>query len=288
VKVCYRRLFVCFAFGLLTVRLTAQPGLAQELYGEVRSQFLTVFHGLTVRLDSLDQLGESAEADVQSDGSFRFRNIPNGAYRLRLTNYFGDTIQEQLVTISPQTASLILRLAEPPASRPPSSSISVRRLLHPPAPKAWKAFRDAQKLSQSGKYEEAAAKLKAALAISPEFSEAWTNLTAQNIRLRRYEEAMTDATRAMEIAGANAVDLCNLSVSQWGAGRFPEALANALRCAELDPTSGQAQYLAGMFLATANRWREALPHLQDAARTVPAAREVLKRAPPDMLPERLP
>ncbi len=144
---------------------------------------------------------------------------------------------------------------------------------------ALKAVVTAQKLSESGEYEKAARKLEEALRISPDYADAWTNLTVQHVRLRRFDEAIVDANRAIQFAGPNSVDLCNLALAQWAVHRFPEALESALRGAELDPSSAKAQYLAGALLAGARRWNEALPHLQYAARSLPAARLVLDHAP---------
>ncbi len=274
------RLYACFVLAIAATKPGgAQQNAAQEFRGELRKQSATFFRGFVVQLDSVTPQGESLRADVQTDGSFEIRNVPSGGYTLRVTNYRGDTIQQQFVNISPQTDSVTVELAEADAARPPAGSVAVGRLEHRPAPKALKAFAAAQKLSGSGKYGQAASKLEEAVRISPDFSEAWTNLAAQNLRLRRFDEATFDAARALEIAGPNSVDLCNLALAQWSARRYPLALESALRGAELDPASDRAQYVAGAILADLNRWREALPHLQYAARTMSAAREALDRAP---------
>lgn len=277
------RLYACLVLTFTAIRPgQAQPNVVQEYKGEIRRQSASFFHGFVAHLDSLTSHGDSAHADVQSDGSFSFRNMPCGEYRLRITNYQGETIQQEFVSVTPQTPTVTVQLAEPEAARPPAGSVSVGRLQHPPAPKAFKAVFAAQKLSQAGEYEKAASKLEEALRISPDFSEAWTNLTVEHIRMRRFDEAIKDAGRAIDIAGPNSVDLCNMALAQWAVHRYPEALDSALRGAELDPSSAKAQYLAGALLADAQRWSEALPHLQYAARSLPVAQQLLDHAPASM------
>ena len=172
------RLYACLVLTFTAIRPgQAQPNVVQEYKGEIRRQSASFFHGFVAHLDSLTSHGDSAHADVQSDGSFSFRNMPCGEYRLRITNYQGETIQQEFVSVTPQTPTVTVQLAEPEAARPPAGSVSVGRLQHPPAPKAFKAVFAAQKLSQAGEYEKAASKLEEALRISPDYSEAWTNLT---------------------------------------------------------------------------------------------------------------
>ena len=274
------RFYACIVCALAAIRPGhAQPNVVPEYRGEIQKQSASFFHGFVVQLDSLASSGESTRTDVQSDGSFSFRNMPGGEYRLRITNYQGDTILQQFVSVTPQTPTVTVQLPDSNTARPPDGSVSVGRLQHPPAPKALKAVVAAQKLSESGEYEKAARKLEEALRISPDYADAWTNLTVQHVRLRRFDEAIVDANRAIQFAGPNSVDLCNLALAQWAVHRFPEALESALRGAELDPSSAKAQYLAGALLAGARRWNEALPHLQYAARSLPAARLVLDHAP---------
>jgi tetratricopeptide (TPR) repeat protein len=272
--------YLGFVFALAAMRPgQAQQDVVKEYRGEIQRRSSSFFHGFVAQLDGLTSRGESTRAEVQSDGSFSFRDVPCGQYRLRITNYRGDTIQQQFVSVTPQTPVVTVQLAEPDAARPPDGAVSFGRLQHPPAPKAFKAYVAAQKLSESGEYEKAARKLEEALRITPEYSDAWTNLAAQHIRMRRFDQAIADAGRAIRIAGPNSVDLCNMALAQWAVHRYPEALDSALRGAELDPSSVKAQYLAGALLADAKRWSEALPHLQFAARSMRAAQQLLEHAP---------
>ncbi len=252
-----------------------QQGTLPELQGELRNQSEIIYHGYVVELESLGPQPERLHADVQIDGTFRMRNVPGGDYRLRITNYEGDVVQEDLVSISPQNPYIHVQLRKPENARPPSGSVSVKSLLHPPAAKAVKALGEAQKLSESKKYPEAIEKVQEALRISPEFPEAWSYLAAEHLRLRQYEQAMPELVRALDLAGPNAVDLCNLAVAQWGLHRYPQALESAMKGAELNPASDKAQYLVGALLVNTNRWKEALPHLKYAARTMPAAQQIL-------------
>ncbi len=270
----YVYLALALAYGSGPLR--AQGNVVQEVRGEIRKGSATLFRGFMVQLDSVGSVGESVRTDVQTDGSFRFLGVPAGEYRVRITDYGGNLVQQEFATISPQTPLVTVQLAEQDGPRPPDGSVSLGRLAHPPAPKALKAFSASQKLSEEGKYERAASKLQEALRISPDFSEAWTNLAAQHIRLRQFDKAMSESARALEIAGPNSVDLCNLAFAQWAEHRNSDALQSALQGAELDPSSPKAQYIAGALLVDAHRWSESIPHLRYAARTMAAARQMLE------------
>ena len=252
-----------------------QPNTVPDLQGELRGRSETIYHGYVIELESLGSQGERLHADVQIDGAFRMRNVPTGDYRLRVTNYAGEVVQEDLVTLSPQNPSLLVQLREGKSARPPSGSVSIKSLMHPPDAKAVKALGEAQKLSVSKKYPEALEKVQEALRISPDYPEAWSYLGAEHLRLRQYEQAIPEVSRALDLAGPNSVDLCNLAVAQWGLHRYPQALESAMKGAQLNPESDKAQYLVGALLVNTNRWKEAMPHLKYAARTMPAAQQIL-------------
>jgi tetratricopeptide (TPR) repeat protein len=163
--------------------------------------------------------------------------------------------------------------------RPPSGPVSVTQLQHPPARKAFGAFMAAQRFSEAGQFEKAAAELEKAIRISPEYAEAYTNLAAQHARMGRYAEAIGDATRAMQLTKPNAIDLSNLAYAQYMLKRYGEAVESARTAVRLDPASDKAQYLLGTLLVMRrSTLREGVAHLQRALPSIPAARTNLDLA----------
>lgn len=261
------------------VPLMAQPHLASTYDGEVHSDTETVMHGYVVELEELTSHRSFAQADVELDGSFRFRNVPYGDYVLKVQTYSGDVLQQAYVTVDAKVSPPTLQLPKQKQSRPPSGGISAGRLLHPPDKKAYKVFVVAQKLSESGKYAEAARELQRALEISPDYADAHSNLAVQYMRLGRFEDSVAESSRAMEIAKPNVVDLSNMACAQNALHRVPEAILSARAALELEPGNANAHYILGSLLAGDRRTlREGITHLALAADRLPNAQHNLERA----------
>ena len=164
-------------------------------------------------------------------------------------------------------------------ARPPAGTVSAQELLHPPSRKAFQAFLAAQKLSEKGSHEKAAEQLEKAVELSPYFSDAWINLAAQHLYLKRYELALQELARASEIARPTAILLSDMAFAQYSLGRGAEGTRSAREALQLDPTYAPAHYLLGSFLARDRRTRaEGIAHLETAARDLPAVQEELDRA----------
>jgi len=248
----------------------------QFLPGEVKSSEL-VLHGYVVALEELSGHHEVYRVDVESDGAFRFQSVPFGDYILRIENYYGDSVQESFVTVDSHTNSLTIRLAKQQDARPPSGAVSAARLAHPPSKKAYQAFVAAQKYSESGDYADAARQLEHAIELSPDYSEAYTNLGAQYVRMGRYQDAVAEIGRALEINRPNAMDLSNLACAQFGLQQFDRAEHAAVAALKFDPQNRAAHFIMGMILARDRRTlRESVPHLEFAAETSPSAKRTLE------------
>jgi tetratricopeptide (TPR) repeat protein len=217
--------------------------------------------------------------DVAMDGSFEFRGVPAGDYILRVTNLHGDTVFQQLTTINEHMAELSVTMpdtgqVERAKLRP--GRVSVTQLLHPPDKKAVQAFQTANRLAESGKYDQAAAELERAVSISPEFGQAYTNLAVQHIRLSQYEQAAVESTRAMQIGGQDPVNLCNLAFAQFQLHQYAEAVVSSRAALRLDSGYLQAHLVLGTVLALDRATRqEAITHLQLAATRFASAQKTL-------------
>ena len=126
--------------------------------------------------------------------------------------------------------------------------------------------------------EKAAEELEKAVRISPEFADAYTNLAVQHIRMRRFQEAAGELARAIEIAGPDPLKLSNLAYAQINLSRVQESTAAVRAALRLDAGYPPAHLILGSILAADPRTRaEAIPHLEQAAESIPAARVMLEK-----------
>jgi tetratricopeptide (TPR) repeat protein len=220
---------------------------------------------------------EVASAPVGSDGRFEFRRVPYGEYRLTVLE--GDKpIHEELIAVRNQQPPIEIQVVAPEDAKPASGTVSARQLLHPPTKGALKAFTAAKKLSQAGEHEKAAEQFEKATQLSPEYAEAWIDLGAEHIYLKRYQQALEELAHASEISQPTAVILSDMAFAQYALDRYVEATQSVREALRLDPSSIPAHYLLGSFLARDGRTRtEGIQHLEVAAAAIPAARAELDR-----------
>jgi tetratricopeptide (TPR) repeat protein len=263
---------------LLTI-LAAACAFAQEprrvdLKGSIHSDTEVIYHGYVVELIGTVQR-ETWKSDVMSDGTFVVRDMPDGDYVLRVLTYQGAVLKEEFVSLHGGGSQVDVAL--PHLDRPaPGGPVSVRELQHPPSAKALRAAAAAQRYSQEGERGKAVEELQKAIRLSPDFAAAHSNLGAEYIRLKEYAAARQEIRRALEIAGWNALDLCNLAFVDAAEQRFPEAIEEAKAALRTDPSNGNAHYILGTLLLLDKRTEaEGVRHLQQAAPTVPGAREML-------------
>jgi tetratricopeptide (TPR) repeat protein len=233
----------------------------------------------SVTLDDLVSHYTIASTDLKVDGSFEFHNLPAGQYRLTVLTPNGEPVYATLVSVLDRYQPLLVNLPKREAESKPAGPVSAAELLHPPAKKAVAAFWTARKLADAGNYERAARELEKAVAISPQFGEAWVNLAAQNIHLHRYQPALDDLTHASAIIKPDAIILGNTAIAQLALHREEEAMQTARRALQIDSAYAPAHFLLGAMLAIdPHTLPEAIAHLEIAARSIPAARDRLERA----------
>ena len=250
---------------------------ADLVKGELHVTSSAIMRG-EVTLSGVPGGREVASAPVSSDGRFEFRNVPYGEYRLTVLDG-GKSIHEELIAVHNQQPPLEIEVIAPKAAQPASGRVSMRELLHPPTKQAVKAFMAAQKLSQAGDHGKAAEQFEKATQLSPDYADAWINLGAQHIYLKRYQQALEELTRASEISGPTAMVLGDMAFAQYALQRYSEGTRLAREALQLDPLSPPAHYLLGSFLARDGRTRaEGIHHLEIAAAAMPSARAELERA----------
>lgn len=222
-------------------------------------------------------------ADVQGDGTFEVPNVPRGNYELTVLNEANRAVFEEFVSLQGSNQSIDVRLPRHNVERPPSGSVPVNQLLHPPAKKAIQAFLAARKFADSHQYEKAAEQLEKAVAISPDYADAWVNLAAQHLRLGNYQQSLDELARASEISGPSALILTNKAVAKQALRRDAEAIASARQSLQMDASYVPAHLVLGLLLASDRRTLpEAVSHLEIAARTIPSAGQALDQARRDL------
>ena len=249
---------------------------AESVKGELRAGAPAGIRG-EVTLSGLRGGPNIAPATVGADGRFEFRHVPYGQYRLTVLDA-GKPIHEELIAVRAQQPPIEIEVAAPEHPKPASGTVSARELLHPPAKKALKAFVAAQKLSAAGEHEQASEQLEKATQLSPDYAEAWVDLGAEHIYLKRYQQALEELAHASEISRPTAVILSDMAYAQYALHRNMEGTQSIREALRLDPSSIPAHYLLGSFLARDGRTRaEGIQHLEIAAAAMPAARTELDR-----------
>ena len=254
-----------------------QVSEADSLKGELHLDSRTVLRS-QVTLTDLHGGRTVAEEYVGTDGRFEFRHVPYGEYRLTVLDGADRPIHEELLTVCEHAQPIQVEVKLPETERPAGDTVSAQELLHPPAKKAFKAFLAAQKFSEAGAHEKAAEQLEKAVQLSPDYGAAWVNLAAQHIFLKRYEQALQELTHAGGISKPTAMMFGDMAFAQYALHRFAEGTRSAREALRLDPSSAAAHYLLGSFLVLDRRTRaEGFQHLEQAARTMPAAQAELER-----------
>ena len=263
----------------LVASLTAVCAFAQETHrfdfkGAIHSDTEVIYHGYVVEISAMAQ-HESWKADVMSDGTFVIREIPDGDYVLRVMTYQGAVLKEEFVSVHGVASMVEVRL--PHAERTvPGGPVSLKELQHPPAAKALRAAVAAQRFAQEGENGKAVEELQKAIRISPEFAAAHSNLAAEYIRMKDYGAARQEIQRSLAIAGPNAIDLCNLAFVDTMEYNFPKALEEVKAALREDPANANGHYILGTLLLLDQRTKEeGVRHLEQAAQSLPGAREVL-------------
>ncbi len=275
---CPRPLAALVAIVCLVFPSWSQSSERSTIRGELRSDAPVSLHEYWLELTDVNHSDDVHRVDVQFDGSFQVRDIRFGVYTLRVTTLDGGLVHQELVTVTPQTGILTVRLPE--LARKPSApgTISVTQLRHPPARKAFQAVVSAQRFSESGQTEKAVEELEKAIRISPEYADAYNNLAVQYMRMGRFAESCGELARAIAIAGPSSVLHSNLAYAQLQLKRLPEAIASARAALRMDSSSPQAHLILGSILAADLRTRaESIAHLERAAEILPSARATLEK-----------
>ncbi len=227
----------------------------------------------TAELETLRDHRTLRSSEFPQDGTLRFGSVPFADYRLTIVDGGGTLVYQRLITVSQLTSTIMVALSKQEILRPPSGSVAMRQLQHPPGRKAIQAVVAAQKSYDAGDYALAGAQLRKVIQISPNYAQAHSDLAVLLIRMGLSEQAMAEIRHSVEIAGPNAGSLSIMALAQYYLELYSDAMQSARRALLLDPDYNPAHYLLGVLLARDSRTAtQALPHLERAARTIADAR----------------
>lgn len=99
--------------------------------------------------------------------------------------------------------------------------------------------------SEAGRYDDAAAKVRQALADDPEIIDAWAQLGNIHSKAGRHTDAVAAYQRALALDSAHAMSTFNLALAYRAMGRVDDAILGFERSQQLEPRSGRAHFQLG-------------------------------------------
>jgi tetratricopeptide (TPR) repeat protein len=230
---------------------------------------------LTVQLTPQGGSGISEQVSVNGDGSFEFRSTASGNYELRVIAFGNQVVHQEMVSLNSSNQTLSIRLPENSsgtASRAAGSSVSIGELNHKIPAQAQKLFNKGEQALSKRNLPEAREFYRQAIALDPEFVDAYNELGATESAMGQYAEAAEQFQKAIDIAPENQLALPNLSIVLAKMKRFHEAGEVARRALKVVPGSGRIHYiLAASIIEEHGSPEEAIEHMKRAASEIPSA-----------------
>ena len=159
---------------------------------------------------------------------------------------------------------------------PSGETVSVQRLNHKTPAKAVSFFQRGVKFAEASDARRAAVEFQSAVAVDPEFAEAYGNLGVEYTSLGELEQAFGAFERAIQLDPPTGRYHENLAYTLYLLNRLGEAESEAQKAVALDRADPAARYMLGFLIAAhPERREEAFAHLLYAARQIREARLVL-------------
>jgi tetratricopeptide (TPR) repeat protein len=161
-------------------------------------------------------------------------------------------------------------LAEPKVTvKPRTASVSYHQLTHEVPGKARKAYLAAERLKANGNLAKAIDFYQRALALDPQYLEAWNNLGSAQILLNDIAAAQTSFEKAYALDPTAHPVLTNLAFILLRRNRPVEAESFARRAVQADPLAPKGLYVLGVSLAGQNKQTdEAIRLLEQSSEAV--------------------
>jgi len=255
------------------VLLTSTVSGQVRVRGQINGGSLSDLTALSVELVDSSRHAQADRAYVNASGVFELGSVANGLYEMRVMRQDGTVISREQIAVSPSLREVAVTLPEEPATQPGAGTISVTQLQHKPSSKARKAFAASEKKSQKGDVAGAIDKLNEAIALDPEYMEAYNNLGCKLIATDRPEEAVQALQRAIDIDAHAPLAHANLAAALLALHRPAEAERAARTALDTGGALSTTRYLLGLSLIHQRKFtHEAVQSLRQAEDQYPAAR----------------
>jgi tetratricopeptide (TPR) repeat protein len=228
----------------------------RPVYGSINGRILLpngrpVTEAIKITLRQLR--GDRTVLYTDSDGSFQLSRITPGTYTVeaeadRERKY---ELTSERVDVMPDFPSIITiylkeKAADPKEKPPGGESVSAAELDVNVPGSARKEFERGAKAGREGRNEEAAAHMRKALAIYPEYLMARNDLGTYLLALGQLEEATETLEEAIKLAPKAFNPRLNLGIVLVRRHEFADAAENLDVALSLDPRSPAAHLYAGL------------------------------------------
>jgi tetratricopeptide (TPR) repeat protein len=243
---------------LYLVLLLAPPPQFQVV-GEVLSQEGTQWQW--AEIESIDRRFVDY-TDVDRDGKFVFKKVPEGLYKLMIGGA-GHGEQQRTIEVRPAFAGprgridVKIDVKDRPAAK---DNLKVGVAALAVSPKAIDELRRAY--DARGDVEKARRHLQKAIEISPNFEEALNNLGTYYYRDGRFDTAANLFQRALKANPSSFSAQVNLGGALISLGDYARSLDEKLKAVAMRPDDALAQAQTGESLFYLKRYDEALTHLE--------------------------
>ena len=208
--------------------------------------------------------------DIDADGKFVFKNVPEGLYKV-MVSFDGGLDEQRSIevrsSLADQRGRVPVQIEIKNTSAEEQFTVSVANLSVSP-----KAIDELRRASEAkGDVEEARRHLEKAIEISPNFEEALNNLGTYYYRDGLFDKAASLFERAVRANPNSFVAQVNLGGALVSLGDYQRAVAENAKALSMRPDSSLALSQMGQALFHLMRYDEALPHLEKAQRIDPAS-----------------
>jgi tetratricopeptide (TPR) repeat protein len=213
---------------------------------------------------------------VAANGNFDTRPLHPGNYEFRVVGPNGDLLGSENVTVAEFGSNATIRLQGGATQRESGGVVSLTSLQHKVPKKAHRELEKAEIALKAGDPQESIRHLQAAIAIDPDYLEAYNNLGCRLLQIGKAEEAVNALDKAVELDPKAPFTLANLSAALLVTKDASGAEAAARRALQVDPSSVRAHYLLGLSLFYAKKYTpETVQNFRQAAEQFPKAKTIL-------------
>jgi tetratricopeptide (TPR) repeat protein len=206
---------------------------------------------------------------IYADGSFQFKKIPEGLYKITISSQDGRQ-EQRTIEVRPAFADSRGRIAvkiEVPVTRAPTDPFKVGVAALAVSPKAAEELQRAY--NARGDIEKARQHLQKAIDISPNFAEALNSLGTIYYHKKDFAKAAELFQRGIAANPDFYPAQVNLGGALISLGSYDRALAANLKAVEMRPNDSLSQAQLGQTFFHLKRYDEALAHLETAKRIDP-------------------